>query len=202
MRQAAAHDDEETDIKGILDRLQKTGEESDGKVTINEVLTTFQHRSMGVLITMLGLLAALPIIGAVPGLPMVVSIMILVVIANGLFGLGVLRVPGRLGRTGVSHEEFVKAMQRGRRWTRWIDQLLGHRLTLLTKGPIARSAIYLTVAAMSVIMFPLELVPWGVTAPAFGIVAFGLALIAGDGLFALVGYAFVAATLATVLAVV
>ena len=50
-----------------------------------------------------------------------------------------------------------------------------------------------TILALS--FLPLSFVPWGVGAPALAITAFGLALLGKDGLFALFGYIFVAATL-------
>jgi hypothetical protein len=59
---------------------------------------------------------------------------------------------------------------------------------------MARAVIKIAVAVLSLTMFPLAFVPWGVTVPAFAIVAFGLALIARDGVFALVGYVLLVTT--------
>ncbi|MBJ3776080.1 exopolysaccharide biosynthesis protein [Acuticoccus mangrovi] len=196
----AAHaGQEEHSLGDVLDRLGTAGERE--KVHLNDVLAAFKDRSSGVLITMLGLVAALPVIGAVPGISMVVSVLILAVIVHSLIGGGTLRLPGKVGRLGVDRQSFQNGLETGRRWTRPVDRLLARRLTVLTEGRLARSLLKLMTACLAVVMFPLELVPWGVTAPAIGIVAFGLALIAHDGVFALVGYLMALATLGTVLAI-
>ena len=65
---------------------------------------------------------------------------------------------------------------------------------MLAAGPINRWIISLAAALLALTFYPLEIVPWGVTVPALGILAFGLGLMACDGLFVLLGYAFSAST--------
>ena len=55
---------EEAPLATVLDELQHSGREK--AVSIGDVLDAFQHRSLGVLLTLFGLLAALPIIGDIP----------------------------------------------------------------------------------------------------------------------------------------
>lgn len=193
---ATQDDDEEHSLGEIMDRLEESG----GKeVSVNDVLAAFKDRSAGVLVTMLGLVAALPVVGAVPGISMTTGALILIVLARSAVGGGALALPGRLGRASMSEDSFADGIEKGRKLTNAIDRVLKERLELLTSNHMARAVIKLAVAVLAVAMFPLAFVPWGVTAPAFGIVAFGLALIARDGLFALIGYAFCALTVATAL---
>ncbi|WP_420391441.1 exopolysaccharide biosynthesis protein [Acuticoccus sp.] len=188
-------------LSSILDRVEDA--DRDGKVSINDVLGAFSDTSTGVLVTLLGLLAALPIIGAIPGISMTVSALILIAVGRAALGRhGAFHVPGRLGRVAVAQERFKKGVERGRWLTDKVDALVRQRLTLLTDGALARALILVSVCVLSVTMVPLAFVPWGVTAPAFGIVAFGVALIAGDGLFAAFGYGMIAATVGTFLWVV
>ena len=198
MAQADRQQEEETSLGDILDRLG----EASGKdaVSVNDVLAAFEDRSSGVLVTMLGLVAALPVIGAVPGISMLTGALILIVLVHSAWGGGRLHVPGRIGRLEVERTRFEKGLDKGRAITNRIDRVLKPRLTALVETTGARLLIKLAIAALALTMFPLAVVPWGVTAPAFGIVAFGLALIARDGAMAVAGYLLCAVTLATFLA--
>jgi hypothetical protein len=60
----------------------------------------------------------------------------------------------------------------------------------------ARRVILVACAVLALSMFPLALVPAGVTAPGVGLIAFGLALMGRDGLMAAVGYALAMISLA------
>ncbi len=176
----------------IMDELEETAD--GGDVSVNEVLGAFDDRSSAVLITMLGLVAALPVIGGIPGMSMFVSVLLIVVLAQSAIGGGGIRLPGRLGRYEISQDSFRGGIEKGRKFTDRVDRVLSRRLTFLTGSTAARLAMKIAVGILAVAMFPLEVVPWGVTAPAVGIVAFGLAMIARDGLFALIGYALAAVT--------
>lgn len=188
-------DEQESSLGDILDRLKEA--EVGDAVSVNDVLAAFEDRSSGVLVTMLGLIAALPVIGAVPGISMLTGAMILAVLVHSAIGGGKLRMPGRVGRLKIGRDKFEKALDKGRAITDRVDRVLTSRLTVLTEASGARFAIKIAIAALALTMFPLAIVPYGVTAPAFGIVAFGLALIARDGLMAVAGYCLCAATAAT-----
>lgn len=191
---------EATSLGDILDAL---GEAEDGDtVSVGDVLTAFEDRSSGVLITMFGLFAALPVIGAVPGMSVVTGTVILLVIAHSAIGGGRLSLPGPLERLRIRRSLFDKGLERGRSITDRVDRLLRPRLEFLAASTPARVAIKIAVALLALSMFPLAIVPYGVTAPAAGVVAFGLALIARDGAMALAGYLMCAATVLTFLALV
>lgn len=176
----------------IMNQLEATA--AKGDVAVNAVLRAFDDRSSGVLITMLGLVAALPVIGGVPGMSMFVSVLLIAVLAQSAFGGGGIRMPGRLGRAEISQDKFRGGIEKGRKLTDRVDRILRPRLMFLTGSAAARLAMKIAVAILAIAMFPLEVVPYGVTPAAAGIVAFGLAMIARDGLFALVGYALAAVT--------
>lgn len=197
MTNRSASPEEERSLGEILDSLKRA--EHGETVSVNDVLAAFDDRSSGVLITMLGLLAALPVIGAIPGMSISTGLLLLAVLAHSMFGGGGLRMPGRLGRLSIKRERFERGLERGRKLTDPVDRLVDQRLTVLTGTKAARAALKAAVAVLAVTMFPLAFVPWGVTAPAVGIVAFGIALIARDGLFALIGYAMIGATVLTFL---
>jgi hypothetical protein len=198
----AAEPGEERSLTEILDRLGEAGEErgeSDG-ASLNDVLAEFEDRSLGVLVTAFGLIAAIPVIGAIPGISMATATLILLAVLQALSRKGgAMRLPGKLGNKAIDRDKLERGLERARPWTRRVDRLLSERLTALTRGRLRRGAIVVAVVVLALTMYPLAFVPWGVTPPAFGIVAFGLALIARDGLFALFGYLFCAGTALTFL---
>lgn len=194
----AGGEDRESSLGDILDHLGAA--ETGDTVSVDDVLGAFEDRSSGVLVTMLGLLAALPIIGSVPGMSIATGALILLALAHSALGGGRLTLPGRIGRLRIGRKAFDKGLEKGRAITDRIDRVLRPRLLVLTETMVARMAIKIAIAFLALTMFPLAFVPYGVTPAAVGIVAFGLALIARDGAMAVVGYVMSAVTVLTFLA--
>ena len=181
-------------MESLIDDLQEVEE---GGVTINDLLTAFEHRPAGVLITLFAFIAALPVIGGIPGVSIATATLILIVQVRALTGRGNLNLPKWLGGdTKLPEETLHTWLERSRAVSRRIDSFLSGRLHVLTETTAARTLIHITVALLALSMYPLALVPMGVTAPAIGLVAFGLAMISRDGVMALIGYMGVAATIA------
>ncbi len=194
--QSGGGDDLRT-LEDILDELESAGD--GGAVSINDVLDTFADRSLGALLTVLGAIAALPLVGGIPGISVVLGLLIVAMSLRTLVGKGCFRLPGALGDREVDEEKLRSAVEKGRPWAARIDACLKPRLNFLTREAPQRAAIAVAASVLGMCMVPLELVPWGSTVPALGVVTFGLALIGRDGLFALVGVAATAGTVAFVL---
>jgi len=183
---------EDAPLSGILDDLERTG---DGKsVSAGDVIEAFQHRSLGVMMAVFGLIAAMPIIGGIPGVSIVIGSLILIAIGQTALGGGTLWMPNIVRQQEFQRDKFNDALQMSRPWIAWVDHLVRPRLSMLAAGPINRWIISLAAALLAFTFYPLEIVPWGVTVPALGILAFGLGLMACDGLFVLLGYVFSAGT--------
>ncbi|WP_375154439.1 exopolysaccharide biosynthesis protein [Pseudomonas sp. Q2-TVG4-2] len=82
-------------------------------------------------------------------------------------------------------------MQRLGRYAKWLDRLLKPRLSVFVEG-IARYFIAGSCLFIAVVMPPMELVPLSANIAGIALTAFGLALIARDGLFALIAFCFTA----------
>lgn len=80
-----------------------------------------------------------------------------------------------------------------RKPAKFVDRLLKERLEILI-GSKGTYAIAIVSSVMSLAMPLTELVPLSANGVGAGIVAFGVALIARDGLMALIGYVIAAAT--------
>jgi hypothetical protein len=82
-------------------------------------------------------------------------------------------------------------IQKSRGLARAIDKLLKPRLKSLSGPPFVNLIALLTIGA-ALITFPLGLIPFAPLAPGLAVVAFGLGMTARDGLWLLIGAAFVA----------
>lgn len=183
---------EDAPLSGVLDDLDGSGR--DDAVSVGEVLDTFEHRSLGVLLTLLGLIAALPIIGGIPGMSILTGTLILLAVGQSFLGGGALWMPDFVRRQEIGRDKLEKAVEKTRPWVERVDRLLKPRLMVLVKGRPQRWTVAVAAALLAVTLYPLAVVPYGVTPPALGVLALGLGLMACDGLFVLIGAAFAAVT--------
>lgn len=188
------------DTAPLTDVLDAFGGSGEGDtVAVGEVLDEFDNRSLGFLLTLWGLAAALPIIGDIPGASILLGSLILVAVAQTLIGRGSLWLPDRVRRYEMDRGRFERVIDRVRPWTRRVDRLLKPRLTRLSAGPANTRIIAVAAALLALTFYPLAFVPFGVNVPSLGVVALGLGLLACDGLMVLLGYGFAAATVVVLL---
>jgi len=150
-------------------------------------------RSFAPIILAIGLLAITPI-DSIPTLPTTFGIVIFLTAGQMLIGRRSLWLPRFVAERAVQADRLLKAL-------RWLepsadkaDRWLGMRLTAFTQGPFL-IAIAICCASLAALMPVLELLPLVSTVPALAFAAFGIALLMHDGLAAIIGFAFTAATL-------
>lgn len=181
-------------LEGVLDDLDDA---ADGQsVSIGDVVSAFENSSAGAIIALFGMVAAMPLIGDIPGMSILIGVLVLLVLAQVLFrsGRGIW-LPAIIADREVEEETVEKSVEKARPYVRWLDKWIRPRLKVLTEGTWPRTALVIGAAIMAVALMPMELIPSGSTLPALAIVAFGLALIARDGALALFGYAMVIVTI-------
>lgn len=177
-------------LENVLETAIEEG--GDGKISVGDLLDMFGHRSFGPIITLLGLLVVLPPIGAIPGLPAVVGLIILLFSMQILIGADHIWMPSFVEKQSIEASKLEEAEDNVKPWLKRIDRMITERLAWATGKP----ATYLAAVAVSILallMIPLELVPFAVAAPGAAIVLFGLALVARDGALMLAGFAATAA---------
>lgn len=179
----------------IDDIVNSTGGDT---VRLGEVLDSFQSRSLGAILVIFGLMAGLPVIGAIPGMPDVAAAVVLIAVFHSLVGgQQHFWAPGFIRRREVNGEKVKRTLGWIRPAGQWIDGLVkADRLSVLVDSYMARIVISVSVAFLAVLMFILSLVPFGATPVALGYVLFGLALMSRDGFFALGGYILIAVSVA------
>jgi len=186
----AGHDDV---LANLLDGVQ---DDLDGesRVSVAEIVTSLNDRGFGALCALIGALAAIPIIGGLPGVSVLSAVLVLLIAGQYVAGRRGLWIPALLGQWSIDRGTFEKALAKVGPYAKWIDGLIRPRVSWVVAGDTERRLIAVAMCILALAMFPLALIPWGVFPPALAIAAFGIAITGRDGAFALAGYALVAAT--------
>jgi len=170
------------ELTDILDRLE---DETDGQdqVEVRNILQAFDGRLHGPIILVPGLLVVTPL-GAVPTFPTVLGLLIIIAVSQLVIGIHPPWIPKSLRDRSVEREAMVKSFKKLRPWARWIDRLTEPRLTFLVNGPMLRFWGVVAIL-LGLSMPPLELIPFACFAPGVAVCLIGLAIVASDGLLAL-----------------
>lgn len=174
-------------LQSLLDQIEKSTE-GDDSISVDAVLKATGKRSFGPMLLIPGLIALSPLSG-IPGMPTIVGIMVLLIAGQLLVGRSEFWFPKFILRRSISRPRFEKAAGAMRSVARYVDKLLKQRLSVLTKGP-ATYTIAALCLLLSLIAPVLELLPFAITGLGAALTALGLALIADDGLLALIALGF------------
>ena len=207
-------------LEDLLDRLQSAGDDSapgttgaedagtrdagtddrtddgtdDDTVSLGAIVDEIGPRSFGPLLLLAGLVTVMPVVGDIPGVPTVMALLVLLIAGQLLVGRDHFWLPQWVLDRCVKRDRLHRALGWMRRPAQWIDRLLRPRLVFLVTGA-GRYGVALACVVIALAMPPMELVPFSANAAGAVLLAFGLALIARDGVFALVAYAVTALTL-------
>lgn len=179
--------DEITSVGELLDRIEKAADAHE-QTSIGDVLDEVGERSFGPLLLLAGLVMLAPVIGDIPGVPVLMGLIVILSAVQFLIGRDHLWLPDWLLRRSAEHRK----VQKGVRWLRPVARLLDgwskRRLPWLTHGGgyFAVGAACVVIAAATPVM---EVVPFSANVAGLAITAYGLALIASDGAIALLASA-------------
>ena len=182
----------------IVDRLRARAEDS-RRLSIGEVADTIGSRGYGPFLFVPALVEISPL-GAIPTLPTLLAVVIVIVAAQMAFGRDHLWLPEALKRRNAPAGRVADAMRRIRPAALWLDRWFPGRMPALVRPVVARAA---AVGALLLCLTvpPLELVPFASSAPMAAIAMFGLATLARDGLLMALAFAIAAAAVATIVGV-
>jgi hypothetical protein len=183
-----------TSLQQLLERLDKaaTGE----RVDVECMMQAVGRTSFGALLLLGGLVTLSPL-DIVPGIPTIIAVAVLIVCVQLLAGRRHFWLPSWVLRRSISRHRFRQALSWLQKPARFGDRLVRPRLTALTTDAaikvIAASCIVVALA-----MPVMEVVPFSANLAGIALTAFGLAVIAHDGLLALVAFAATAAGVAVI----
>jgi hypothetical protein len=174
----------------VLDCIIRSDINRDGKITVAEMIDMIGKRSFGPLILVPSLIGLSPI-GAIPGVPLTCSIIIMFFTGQILVGAPHIWLPEMIQARSLPAKRVVPALEKFRPVTRFIDRLFMPRMIYLTTGP----AFYVIAAfcfLVALVTPTLEIIPMAGIIPCAAVVAFALAITARDGLWALIAMCFTA----------
>lgn len=184
-------DGSKTPLIDIIDDIIADARE--GSLFLGNVLDDLGDRSYGPLFFLLGLIIVTPI-GAIPGVPIIIGAVLIILAFQFIFGLRHPWMPERFRHLSVREEKIVTTRRKIGPVLELIDKIVDERMSWAVSRPF-RVFAAIAIIGLSITMVPLEFVPFGVAAPGAAIAAFGLAIVARDGLLMLVASGFVATTI-------
>jgi hypothetical protein len=177
-----------TNLEQLLDRIADAAQDRD-RVSLGAVLEVVGRRSFGPLLLVAGLVALAPIIGDIPGVPTIIGTVVFLIAIQLLLGREHFWLPRWLLKRSVASGRLCNALKWLRSPARFVDRLLRPRLTIFTKGAVIYVIAMLCII-IAISMPTMEVVPFVANVAGAAITAFGLSLIARDGLLALIAFAF------------
>lgn len=176
----------------ILDALSAAADGRD-EVTVGQINDSVGHRGTGALLMLPASLELTPL-GAVPGVPTLLAVIVALFAAQIAASRREMWLPHWLETRHVGTDRLSSAVDRLRPAARWSDRHLGRHLHSLVDPPAPR-LVAAAILALCLTVPPLELIPFASSLPMGTIVLFGLALLTGDGRVMALAWATFAAVL-------
>ena len=185
-----------TNLQQMLDRIEQsaTGQE---RVTLDSVTEAVGNRSFGPLLLLAGVIMASPLT-AFPSVPTLMGLLTFIIAVQLLLRKKHFWLPRWLLSRSMPAGRFVKGIERLRPAARFVDRLLRPRFTLFVRG-ISIYIIAVACIAIALSMPVMELVPLSAHIAGLALTAFGLSLIARDGLLALTAFMATAVTFGVII---
>ncbi|MFL1406890.1 exopolysaccharide biosynthesis protein [Marinobacter sp. M1N3S26] len=171
------------DLVALLARIRAAN--GDGQdVSVDEILAAAGTRTFGPVVVVAGLVVLAPLIGDIPGVPTLMGLLVLLTVGQRLFHQRQLWLPRWLGDRKVPREKLRTGLCWMHRPARFLDRFTGPRLTMLMDGG---GDLLLAISCLLVALaLPLmEFVPFSANGGGLALTTFGLAMIARDGVVAI-----------------
>lgn len=183
--------------KALTDTLQTIQDKSQGnEISFDEINKALEHRGFGPLLIAPALIAILPT-GAIPGIPALCAIFIILISSQFALGRQHPWLPKRLKNISFSKEKYKAGFKKAKTYTEWIDQFFHPRFEFLIQRPAQRLiAILCVLLAMGIIV--IGFIPFAAALPSSAILLFGLGLSVRDGLLTAIGFIFLTATIVAI----
>ena len=182
--QALAVNDAPRNLGDLLQRIAEVASDRD-EVYLATIMEALGTRSFGPVLLLIGVILVSPLSG-LPGMPTTMGIGLVLISLQLVMGREAFWLPRWLLDRHVPGHRLQRALAWLDRPARFIDWWLRPRLSLLASngGAIVIAVVCLLLGLSMPVM---ELVPFSATAAGLAVVAFGLALVAVDGLFVILG---------------
>lgn len=186
-----------TTMKQLLDRIRASGEGVE-QVSVADILEAVGERSFGPVVLLAGLITLAPLIGDIPGVPTLLGLVVVLTLGQLLFQRHSIWLPSWISGRQVPRGKLVKGVDWLQKPARFLDRVTKPRLTFLVNGP-GLYVMALICMAVALAMPAMEVVPFSANGGGAALMTFGLAIVARDGLVALIATAITGLTLLFIL---
>lgn len=186
-------EDDADDLVSLLERIRAT--DGDGHdVSVGEILEAAGTRTFGPVAVVAGLVVLAPLIGDLPGVPTLMGMLVVLTVGQRLFRQKHIWLPSWLSERRVPRDKLRKGLRWMLRPARFLDRFTGPRLSwLMTGGGDLLLALACLVVALALPL--MEVVPLSANGGGLALMAFGLAMIARDGVVAILALLLTGGTL-------
>jgi hypothetical protein len=193
---SAPTDTAPADLEEMLDSIEDAAR-GGGSVSFGDIFRAVGERSFGPLLLLPGLIILAPIVGDIPGVPTTMALIVILIAGQLLLRRDHFWLPSWLLERSMAAGKVEKAAGWLRKPARFIDRFLRPRLTKFVSG-VGEYAIALVTLANALFTPATEVVPFSANAAGAVLTGFGVALIARDGLVAVIALGTAALTAALV----
>ncbi|AMD01073.1 exopolysaccharide biosynthesis protein [Halomonas chromatireducens] len=162
-------------------------ESPSGRISFDEVLEAAGRRSFGPLLLLAGLVTLIPVISGIPGVPSLMGLFTLLVCVQMLIGRRTFWLPAWLRNRTVDSNKVRKGLKWMHKPAHLVDRMLYRRLSFMV-GKSSMQLIAVACLMLALAMLPMEFVPFSANLAGVALTLFGLALIARDGVLAIIGF--------------
>lgn len=181
------------DLDDLISRIEEAASK-DERVSLEDVLDEVGYRSFAPFLLLSGIVSMAPVISDIPGVPVMAGLLVILVAGQMLAGRKQFWLPQWMLRRSMKSESLKKGLGYMKKPARFVDRIIRPRLTGVTRhaGTLAIALASVAVAALTPAM---EFVPFSAILAGIALTAFGLALIANDGLLAIIAFVFTVVTI-------
>lgn len=172
-----------TNMQQLLEQIRESSTES-GQVTVNAILNSVGERSFGPVVLLAGLITIAPLIGDIPGVPTILGMVVVLTLGQLLFRRHSIWLPSWIAVRSVPRDKLLKGLDWLQKPARFLDRWTGPRMTSLVEGP-GLYVMALICMAVALAMPLMEVVPFSANGAGAALMAFGLAIVARDGVLAI-----------------
>lgn len=173
---------ENPSLQSMLDQLESLSQNRK-QVSFGNAVDVVGRHAFAPVLLLIGLIMMVPGPADIPGVPVVLGILVIIVSVQILIHRQHLWIPGWIENRHVSSKSLKKMASWLRRPARWLDRITKQRYSWLIRhagaGIVAITCII--IAAATPVM---EFVPFSANLAGLAIATFALAIIAKDGLVA------------------
>ncbi|MBL37202.1 MAG: exopolysaccharide biosynthesis protein [Xanthomonadales bacterium] len=171
-------------LEDLLERIRRIDGDHD-PVDLEAVLVHVGRRSFGGIVLFAGIIVLAPLVGDIPGVPTLAALLVAITAVQLLVGRRYFWLPRVLLQRSISRQRLETALDTLQRPARVADRLIRRRLEVFI-SPVATRVIAAASLCVALVMPVLELIPFSANLAGVALFAFGISLIARDGLFALI----------------